>query len=219
MFCSEECVIAGKKKFHQYECPIVDSINTLFTKVMRIVARTFFEALDICNGSIDEMEELIKSNEGSSTTVFDYNFRNPDDPMKKINLLMAIDALNTNEDGRTHADLFQRAGVVAIMVNLFQNQSPVKDLLLTERNMDFFRRFLFKQSQISASNYHGINGGVLSRSEVEENVQRGGGSFPFCSLINHSCAPNLVRLSYKTANYVVVNRAIPAGGQLFDNYG
>ncbi|CAO1442530.1 unnamed protein product [Diamesa hyperborea] len=218
MFCSEECAIAGNKKFHQYECSIVDSINTLFTRVMRIVSRTFFEALDICNGSIDELEELIKSNEGSSTTVFDYHFKNPDDPIKKKNLLMAIDALNTNEDGRTHADLFQRAGVVAIMVNLIKNQSAVKDLLLTERNMDFLRRFLFKQSQISASNYHSITGGVLLRSEVEGDV-RGGGSFPFCSLINHSCAPNMVRLVYKTSNYVVVNRPIPAGGQLFDNYG
>lgn len=219
MFCSEVCAIAGNKKFHQYECSIVDSINSLFTKVMRIVARTFFEALDICNGSIDELEELIKNNEGSSTTVFDCDFRNPYDPMKKKNLLMAIDALNTNEDDRTHADLFQRAGVVAIMANLFQKHSPVKDLLVTDGNMDFFRKFLFKQSQISASNYHGIFGGVLSRSEAEENEQRGGGSFPFCSLINHSCAPNMVRLSYKTANYVVINRSIPAGGQLFDNYG
>lgn len=219
MYCSDECAIAGNKKFHQYECSIVDSFNILFTKVMRIAARTFFEALEICNGSIDEMEEALKRNEGCLTTVFDYDFSNPDDPMNKMNLLMAIDALNTNESDRTKGDLFQRAGIVAIMYNLFQTQSPVKDLLVTERNKDFFRRFLFKQSQISASNYHGIFGGLMSKLEVESNVQSGGGSFPFCSLVNHSCAPNLVRLSHKTANYVVVNRPIPAGGQLFDNYG
>ncbi|CAO1430277.1 unnamed protein product [Diamesa serratosioi] len=220
MYCSEKCLEEGFKKFHQYECPIVDSINKLFTKVMTAAERTFFEALDICNGSIDELEEAIERNKGSSTTVFDYDFGNPDDPMKRMNLLMAIDALNTNEEERSHADFFQRAGVVAIMFNLFKTQSPVKDLLVTEKNMDFFRRFLFKQSQISASNYHGIFGGVSSRSEgAEENEQSGCGSFPFSSLINHSCAPNLVRLSHKTVIYVVVNRSVKAGGQLFDNYG
>lgn len=198
MFCSEKCAESGFEKFHKYECPIVDKLNSIATKIARIAVRTFFEAFDICDGDIEKLGALCEENYGKTRTVFDLN--------GKINpkqLLQAIDALATNEGGRNMADLFQRCGVVSIISQLFINHTSLEDKLPTDDDKDFFRCFLFKQTQIAACNYHGLYNGVLHNSELETNPQYGSGSFPFCSLINHSCAPNLVRLTFNTKNYVV----------------
>lgn len=214
MFCSDECARNGSDKFHDFECPIIDKLNALGTKILRIAVRTFFEALEVCDGRLSELKALIDENCGTSRTVFDFEH-----PMERKNVLQAIDALATNEGERNHADLFQRSGIVAIIINLFLKHTPVKDLLESDDDRDFFRRFIFKQTQISASNYHGLFNGVVRKSELETNPQYGSGSFPFCSLINHSCAPNLVRVTFGCRNYAVINRPVAAGEQLFDNYG
>lgn len=213
MFCSVKCEQLGDKKFHKFECSIIDKLNTLSTKILRIAVRTFFEALDVCDGSLLELKALIEENIGSSCTVFDFKV-----PLSRRNMLQAIDALSGNEAERNQADLFQRSGVVAIISNLFL-KNTLKEILVTDEDQDFFRSFVFKQSQIAACNYHGLFCGVVRKSELESNPQYGSGSFPFCSLINHSCAPNLVRVTYNCKNYVIINRPIAAGSQLFDNYG
>lgn len=99
------------------------------------------------------------------------------------------------------------------------NFTDLKFTLPNEKEKDFYRRFIMKQTQIAALNYHGVFDGVLKKSQINGTDQYGSASFPFSSLINHSCAPNLVRVSYNCKNYIMVNRPIKAGQQLFDNYG
>lgn len=214
MFCSEDCALVGIEKFHKYECPIVDKLNSLCTKILRIASRTFFEALDVCNGNLEDLKALIEENRDSSKTIFDF-----DAPITRRNVLQAIDSLATNESERNRADLFQRSGIVAVVCDLFLTHTCLKDLLVNNEDQDFFRCFVFKQTQIAAINYHGLFNGVLHKSELESNSQSGSGSFPFCSLVNHSCAPNLVRVTAGCTNHMLVNRPIAAGEQLFDNYG
>ncbi len=43
--------------------------------------------------------------------------------------------------------------------------------------------------------------------------------FPFASLFNHSCAPNVSRINLGSKMYLVVKRSIKAGEQLFNSYG
>lgn len=215
MYCSNDCAINGNEKFHKYDCEVVDKLNSLSTKIILIAVRTFFEALHDC-GNISELITLVEESERSPKTAFDYTSYYT---LDKKNVLQAIVGLASNESERNGADLFQRSGIVAIISHLLLNKTPLKDLLVNDKEKDFFRSFLFKQTQISASNYHGLFHGVVKKSELESNAQYGMASFPFCSLINHSCAPNLVRVTTECKNIVVINRPIPAGGQLFDNYG
>lgn len=214
MFCSDVCAKIGQEKFHVYECPVVDKLNSLCTKILRIAVRTFFEALDVCNGNIQDLKALIKENEGSTVTVFDF-----DEPLKRSNVLRAVDALATNESLRDNPDLFQRSGIVAVITNLMLTTDKLSNLLDSEDDKNFFRSFVLKQTQLAACNYHGLFNGVAKLSDLEANTQCGSASFPFCSLINHSCAPNLVRVTSGSKNHVLINRPISAGGQLFDNYG
>lgn len=214
MFCSDDCEKIGNDKFHKFECPIIDKLNTLGTKILRIAVRTFFEALDVCGGLVQDLKTLIEENRDSNRTVFDFDF-----PIKRKDVLQAIDALAANEGERNHADLFQRSGIVAIICNLFLKHTSLGDLLEANDDRDFFRSFIFKQTQIAACNYHGLFNGVIRKSELDANPQYGSASFPFCSLINHSCSPNLVRVTFNCKNYVAINRPIAPGEQLFDNYG
>ena len=213
MFCSEECRTLGMRKFHKFECAVIDQLNNLSTKILRIAVRTFFEALEVCGGSLKELNTLIEEND-ATRSIFDFEH-----PLTRREVLQAIDALASNESTRTQSDLFQRAGIVALVTNLLISVNAMKDLLITESDVAFFRSFVFKQTQISASNYHGIYNGIFRASEIDLNPQHGSGSYPFCSLLNHSCAPNVVRISHEGKIVVTVNRVIAAGGQIFDNYG
>ncbi|XP_070508849.1 SET and MYND domain-containing protein DDB_G0273589-like [Chironomus tepperi] len=224
MFCSEECREIGINKFHKYECNIIDALNAIYTKIMRISSHTFFEALNVYNSDLQQLKSAMDENANASVTVYDFDWESESnndvtglDVKKKM--FLAIDSLVTNEKHRSPSDLFQRAGIVAIMTNLLLSQTELKKLLPTDNDKSFFRQFIMKQTQIAALNYHGLFDGILTKSQLNDNVQCGSASYPFCSLINHSCEPNLVRVSHKYKNYVVVNRLIEAGEQLFDNYG
>jgi len=217
MFCSEQCREIGINKFHKYECNIIDALNVIYTKIMRISSHTFFEALYVYNSDLQQLMSAMNENAKSSVTVYDFDLESESDVKKKM--FMAIDSLVTNEKHRSPSDLFQRAGIVAIMTNLLLSQVDLNNLLMTECDKSFYRQFIMKQTQIAALNYHGIFDGILTKAQLNDNVQIASASFPFCSLINHACAPNLVRVSYKYKNYLMVNRPIEYGEQLFDNYG
>lgn len=214
MFCSEKCKVEANHNFHKYECPIIDKLNSVATKILRIAVKTFFEALHVCGGNLDELKALIEENRDSCVTIFDF-----EGELTPKNVLQAVDALETNEQFRTKADLFQRSGTVSIICQLFLQHTPLRELLVTPEDRDFFRCFVMKQTQLAACNYHGLYNGVVKKSEIESNPQYGSGSFPFCSMMNHSCAPNLVRVASGGRNFVVINRPIKPGEQLFDNYG
>ncbi|KAL7024665.1 hypothetical protein ACKWTF_013151 [Chironomus riparius] len=219
MFCSEQCREIGTNKFHKYECNIIDALNAIYTKIMRISSHTFFEALHVYNSDIQQLISAMNENANASVTVYDFDFEGESDEDVKKKMFIAIDSLVTNEQYRGPSDLFQRAGIVAIMTNLLFSQTELMNLLMSESDKNFYRKFIMKQTQIAALNYHGIFDGILTKSQLNDNVQSGSASYPFCSLINHSCAPNLVRVSYKYKNYIMVNRPIEKGEQLFDNYG
>lgn len=215
MYCSEQCKNDAFETFYKYEVDILDKLNQICTKIVRIAARTFFQALKVCDGNLEKLKSVISENESHpDLTIFDVD--NPDD---QLDVLRSIDALQSNEQSRGNADHFQRSGIVAVIVDLFLRHSKLADFLSTEDDRDFFRNFVYKQTQIAACNYHGIYNGITKRSEMEDDPQIGSGSFPFCSLINHSCNPNIVRVVLDNKNYVVVNRVIRRGDQLFDNYG
>ncbi|KAG5671070.1 hypothetical protein PVAND_001284 [Polypedilum vanderplanki] len=217
MFCSEKCKEIGYKKFHRFECTIVDRLKEICTKILSISSQTFFEALYILNSDINQLMKATE--EAPNVTIFDFDMSNANDEKLKLNQYMAINSLVTNESQRNAGDFFQRCGIVAILTHLFLNFTRLSDLLNTESAKDFYRKFIFKQTQIAALNYHGIFDGVYKTKIISDSTQYGSGSYSFCSLINHSCAPNVVRVSYDCKNFVMVNRPIKAGEQLFDNYG
>lgn len=113
-------------------------------------------------------------------------------------------------------ELFFYATYVAKVFDLIVNQSPwLHEIQSNEKAYNVFAELLIHFYQSCETNFH--------RFELERFLSReftGVGAYPMASLLNHSCAPNVMRvMHYNCQQSVVAIRVIQAGEQLFDCYG
>lgn len=216
MFCSTECTNEANQKFHQVECDFLcDGFGEFFTISVRAAFRTFLEALHVFGGSFDRLKDFYIKKNNSRSTIFDLDIK---DSTYRQSLFLAINSLCTNEKKRTTVEKFRKAVVSAILCNFLIGHSKLNNILRTDENARFFMKFIYKHTQLAESNYHELY--ALSPTNLhQENEQFGVGSFPFASLLNHSCAPNVFRMTFDGFNYIIVSRPIKKGEQLFDSYG
>lgn len=220
MFCSTECATDAWERFYKYEYPIIDGIFDLFTKIqiitLRATIRTFtmvpnLEALKAFINSIDEEKE--------NAFNIDYTTAKETDEFK------AIYALATNEDSRTVADSFQRTNLCAIAWYIAKEFTDLRSTFKDEEIENLFLELLVRFNQAAAVNYHCVSENMQKSIGLDLNLSPyspktcGSGAFALCSLINHSCAPNVVRFSSSGINVILVVRPIRVGEQIFDNYG
>lgn len=210
MFCSVECQQKSFEMFHRLECPVMSSL--LKSGSVNIAIRLFFIALSNFDGSIEKLENFMKENENSSWTVFDFDF-SADHRVE--NFLKCLNSLSRS------SKMFS----LQVHSDILSTQSQLKEVWKSREK--FIMSFLQRQCQTNDLYFHGIFGGSLSLAEnqndlslVFKNLQRsiGSGWFPFCSLINHSCAPNVVRIYTEGKVALVAIRPIESGSQLFDCY-
>lgn len=177
---------------------------------MRIALRTFFYGLSIFGGSIEDFAASMNKHQGN-LTIFDAAAESDE-----IRKLYAVHSL-TSECKISVNDL--------IFEEIFQTSSNLKDLWTS--HSDFIRNFLIKQTKIATMNYHEIYNWPLKNHENSDTtfaykrgvVEVGNGSFPFCSLLNHSCTANVSRVFRDDTIILIVQRPISKGEQIFDNYG
>lgn len=218
MFCSHDCFENSFNAFHRLECPLMEIItSSLLNSNMRMALRIFFVALSLFNRSISELENFLNEN-SYLCTVFDFEYP----PTLKQKLLIINSLISSNEidfDSSIIEPMFQISPELFTMWNTHH---------------DFMKKFLVKQCKIASLNYHEIycwplKTGGLEKDNFGENqgslaykrgvISTGNGSFPFCSLLNHHCSPNIGRIFVDGKIVLIVQRPINQGGQLFDNYG
>lgn len=212
MFCS---TCGSDQKVHFLECSVPENLITLLTSTQRMALQTFFTALSLFDGSVEQLAAFLTENP-QSRTVFD--LQTIED---KKQMLLAVHSLvsncETNVDNSKLDDIFTKTPVLSEM---------------WASNGAFIKSFLKKQTQIATLNYHEIyawplkRGGFLSGDESSQalaykrNVaSSGNGSFPFCALVNHSCASNVCKIFIDGKLLFVVTMPIDKGEQLFDSYG
>lgn len=218
MFCSKQCQDESWKRYYHYESQIVSGIYGLFTKIVSITIRTTLMALTLFN-DINELNEFINEIDLDNTTAMDINYGTA----VEKDFFRAVYALATNQKTRNVADLFQRASVAAIAFHILMQHTDLKEIVRNETEENIFLEVFFRINQIAASNFHSLSDmrsseGIDATFSLYSPRGKGAGSFPICSLLNHSCAPNVVRTG-ADLNIILAIRAIKAGEQLFDNYG
>lgn len=212
MFCSSECSRKAHTKYHKYECSVMSQL--LKSGSVNIALRIFFIAFSAFEGSIENLENFMIENEKNISTVFDFDFSDENNDENVKNYLKCLNSLSRSTKTfslQAHADIL--------------TSHPVLDATWKSHE-DFIRRFLQRQCQINDLYFHGIFSGHLKRnisadpSSIFRDLQQsiGSGWFPFCSLINHSCAPNVERIYVEGKVVLVACRPITAGSQLFDCY-
>lgn len=213
MFCSQICYDEAHKAFHQFECPIIDFIHETCNRIQLVALRSTLKAFE-CYESVDELRDTLSNIDNIEVTAFSCDY-----PAKsKKEEFLKILSFPTKQSERIPNDLFGVAAVTAVLYDQLMERTNFKFLLPNERDQDVLMELLFRFLQIARMYYH-----TLSLSNRQYHSPQGGvigsATFPFCSLINHSCAPNIIRIPFGTKMVIFVLRKIKKGEQLFDNYG
>lgn len=211
MFCSSICQQKAEN-FHRYECSVMSSI--LKSGSVNIALRIFFISLSAFNGSIKDLENFVLENDQSNSTVYDFDFSKEASNENVKSYLKCLNSLS-------------RSSKIFSLHNHVEILSKHPELSgIWKSHEKFIKDFIQRQCQTNDLYFHGIFGGSLKQNEVKEpsavlkSLQSsiGSGWFPFCSLINHSCSPNVMRIYVEGKVVLVACQPIQKGSQLFDCY-
>ncbi|KAG5675980.1 hypothetical protein PVAND_005836 [Polypedilum vanderplanki] len=205
MFC-KECYNKAQTRFHIYECPVIEQLLT--SGSVHIALRIFFIALSAFDGSIEKLKTFMNEiDKEKSLTIFDIDVK------ETSNVKNYLKVLNSLTRSTTIFPLTQHEMIL---------QSHQELSKIWNENKEFIREFLQRQCQTNDHYFHGIFGSNLNelKSTAINDLQQsiGSGWFPFCSLINHSCCSNIMRIYKDGKVAIVVSRFILKGSQLFDCY-
>lgn len=122
----------------------------------------------------------------------------------------AIYGLATNDSS---IDFDAHTNSCAAAWYILSKYSDLSPILKTKSLEDTFLNLLYRFLRIFVINSHGM-GHPFVESDAD-----GIGLYSLCSLLNHSCVPNIERIFVGTKCVVFVKQVIKAGEQLFDHYG
>ncbi|XP_037030348.1 histone-lysine N-methyltransferase ASHR1-like [Bradysia coprophila] len=197
MFCSYEC---KSSSIHGRECePAGKRMDTLEEYMLQ---RMFYQAMEVCGGSMDELKALVSS-EAEHKTILDFDFRHCTDDVNKRKIILAVSGLDKRDPGSTET---------------YSRYQKIIDRLSTETAAtdDFLENYLVRCLQSLTVNFF-----HFFWSAVNEAKPKG---FLLCALsafFSHSCDPNVEKVDVDNRLVFVAKRPIKAGEQLnmcYDRY-
>jgi len=211
MYCSDECELKAFEEYHRYECEIryilQTSNNNIHTSLLIL-----FKALYYCDGSVNELMNLIGSHLEipPSTTAFDFNCNSDISNRLKVekDLLVLLSSTKISLD---NLELFN-----AFMMQLYSVHSILGKA--TKVQQDFISKFVLNVYLIGPKIYFDMQA-YNSNLKNHELSTIATAYCPTLSLLNHSCIPNVSIICHADKLIVVATEPIPAGQQLFYCYG
>lgn len=196
MFCSVQCMSIGHQ-FHQFECdsrgvPANDS-GCIFQMCHRVV----FETLGLF-GDIARLMMFVLENGEAKKTIFDIgDMSKMDEKDIDKNLLIVTHSLQRNQLG---LELNLLLPVYTSLITTITDNPVLKE---------FLKDFMIYQLSLIITNSFEMS--------VDYEIF-GAGVFPFASYFNHSCAPNVYRITHNGSLVFFVTRPIEKNQQLFVCY-
>lgn len=207
MFCSQKCLIESEKGFHQYECPIAEYIWTQceeFALTLRLVVKAF-----TIFGTVQELTDFRQKNKEANKTVFSFDHKNDLSDEERYS---QVDNLVTNEDKRSHIDMWSRGCKVAILYHYLIKKTKFGEMLKTQQDHDTLISVMLQHTEITSVNgfncYEHDDVDLDAFTEFKEIDIFARGVYPFSSLFNHSCAPNVSTIAFGTKIVTYVTRVI-----------
>jgi hypothetical protein len=181
------------RRFHKFECKIeLDLENE--SDIFQMNHRMVFEALGIFE-RIEALKDFLEENSEKEKTIFDFDFSNASESDCEKNFMLATNSsLQRNSLPKELEDLMERH--CTLMMSITSNES----------HKLFLSKFMRQQMEILITNSFGL---------VENEKEIGSGIFPFASFFNHSCAPNVARITLDGQLIFIVLRPIEKNCQLF----
>jgi hypothetical protein len=185
-FCSEKCQKVCWNYFHKFEC---DNFHELDSddNFLLMMNRMLFKSISI-SGSIEELNSLINSIDKSLTILSASGIENE---KKLLTCCFNLECGNIDDD--------------FVFIDSCVKSPFLKNLCTSEYEEDMLKKIILRIL------------GILNRNSFTINFKTdvAGAIYPFASLINHSCSPNLEKINMGNKAVFISNRPIEKHEQLF----
>ncbi|XP_045500490.1 SET and MYND domain-containing protein 4 [Colias croceus] len=225
LYCNEECSSKAWKEYHEVECPLMATLVDMnFTKLELLALRTVIKARTD-HPDWESLYKTIEEAESNVDTEFHGHVKVGDKWVYDSKYYASIHTLATNVERRSISDIFQKSVTAAVFLKFLLDETNFMDADTEEAKEKIWRcvaGLLLLHSMTSPTNMHGISANTEAGGNGKfGDVNIASAPYAFHSLINHSCAPNVVRYSQLgTSNMTLFAlRPIKKGMQLYDNYG
>ncbi|KAJ2945528.1 hypothetical protein O0L34_g345 [Tuta absoluta] len=225
LYCSEECKKNAYQDYHEVECILMATLVAMdFTKLELLALRTAIKARND-HASWQSLFDTIKQADHYMDTEFRGHIKVGDTWVYDSKYYASIHTLASNIEKRSISDIFQKSVTAAVFLSFLQtnteflkpdNESQMDEVLKCVAGT------LLLHIMTSPTNMHGLSTNIQTPDgNYIEEVSLASAPYAFHSLINHSCAPNVVRFSKLGTGQMTLYalRPIKKGMQLFDNYG
>lgn len=212
MYCSSNCM-KDASAVHAFECPIIDYIHTYADDVQWSMIQVTIKSF-VCFDSVKQLIEFIdKFGKIRSNVLCPLSDPSITPDQQKFHQLYSLER-HTFE--RQPNDKYRFTIFTAIVYHQLINHSPFGKICKTPEEQSILMDLLYHFYEVCAINSTNIDNTVMGLDNV---VVYGSGIYPFGSLFNHSCVPNICRVFYNNNLIIIALRPIEAGEQIFDNYG
>lgn len=206
MFCSPLCLKSAWLRYHKFECGALDTSLDNDNEYDMMIFKVVLESLSLC-GSLEKLQTTL-SEVKPNQSLFDFDLKSATKNEDREKL--RFKAICTLKKGPTSKE------DIAMADWIVESHPALSSVYKTVAQKDFLRNFVIKVMGITDRNSYILSSASLKAPNVEEEL--GSGVFPFSSLINHSCSPNLYRLLVDNKQVFIVKKPIEAGQQLFVGY-
>lgn len=225
LYCSVECKEKAWREYHSVECPLMVTLLQMdFTKLELLALRTTIKARQD-HENWNDLFKTIEAADANYNSEFRGHVKINDQWIFDSKYYASIHTLATNIEKRSVSDIFQKSVTAVVFLRFlemhtnFLNGDGEED---KERIRSTVAGLLLLHLMTSPTNMHGISTNVESKNGTfVDDTSLASAPYAFLSLLNHSCAPNVVRFSKLGTGRMSLFaiRPIKKGMQIFDNYG
>lgn len=224
LYCSADCKDKAFKEYHAVECQLMATLFAMdFTKLELLALRTVIKARNDHNNWL-ELFKTISDAEVNMSNEFRGHVKLDDKWIFDSKHYATIHTLESNIDKRSVSDIFQKSVTGAVFLKFLKEDTnflQVDDKKLYETVVKTVAGMLLLHLMTSPTNMHGITSSMDTNGVFVKEVNLASAPYGYHSLLNHSCAPNVVRYNKLGSGRMslIALRPIKKGMQLFDNYG
>lgn len=185
-FCSNKCQTDCWNYFHKFECDNFYELDS-DDDFLLMMNRMLFKSISICGG-LKELNNFIKSIDESFTI---FSASELENDKKMLACCFTLECGNINDD-------FE-------FIDSCLESPFLKHLIKSEHDEEILKLIILKIL------------GILNRNSFTINFKSdsAGAIYPFASLINHSCSPNLDKINMANKAVFIANKPINKHEQLF----
>lgn len=225
LYCSDKCKQNAWKDYHSVECTLMPILTHMqFTKLELLALRTIIKARSDHN-DWNSLFTTIQEAETQIDTEFRGHVKVDDKWIYDSKYYVSIHTLASNIEKRNISDIFQKSVTAAVFLYLLKKGT---DFLVPENGEDKVKiekcvaGTLLLHIMTSPTNMHGLSTNIETPAgNYVDEISIASAPYAFHSLLNHSCAPNVVRFGKLGTGQMTLYalRPIKKGMQLLDNYG